>query len=163
MSAALSAVWIQSCMCTEGLWRIVTLSCHCDSVHRSVGSLCGWFWYFKTLHGGRGGFRLCLRTIEHAQSHTDSTCAVMPCSAFVCVCGRVCTRECADCVQVCFLGVLVHVGAGWVMGIPCLHSPVQHAGDCSVGWMPSRLHIKKPSAYSIWSSSEPASRSLLLF
>lgn len=79
----------------------------------------------------------------------DTTCAVTPClvlcvHVFLCTCRLLCTHKWVECVCVCFLGVLQHICAGWVMGIPCLHSPFQHASDCCVGWMPSRLHIKNP-------------------
>lgn len=86
------------------------------------------------------------------ESHGHSVCCNALCSfvsvpcvcVFLCLFRLLCTHKCAKCVCVCFLGVLLHICAGWVMGIPCLHSPAQHASDCSVGWMPSRLHIKNP-------------------
>lgn len=81
------------------------------------------------------------------ESHGHSVCCNARCRLCVpCILytqAFVYTQACCEVCLCVFPGcVLLHICAGWVMGIPCLHSPAQPASDCSVGWTPSRLHIK---------------------
>lgn len=74
MSTILCDVWLQSWICAEVLIRIVTLSFRCESVHKSVSSLCGFFWSFKTLHGGSVKEQLNIHRVTWTR-------AIMPCAA----------------------------------------------------------------------------------
>lgn len=146
-------LWIFS----EVLIRIVTLS-----VHTSVSSLCGLFWSVDITGGDFEA--LLLNNWTCTESHGHSVCCnarcrlCVPCvfytQAFVY--SQVCCEVCLCVFPGC---VLLHICAGWVMGIPCLHSPAQHASDCSVGWTPSRLHIKTLCLFHM-EQLRPATRSL---
>lgn len=129
--AMLTAMWWnvkcpQLWIFTEVLIRIVTLS-----VHTSVSSLCGLFW---SLDITWGTLRLSYWTIEHAQSHMGTACAVMP--GADCVCHvyfthrLLSTHKCVvRCVCVSFLGVYCYTFVqdewwGFPVYIPQLNMPV---------------------------------------